>query len=457
MKIAGRLIGGLVLGGWVWLAVPACGDALAQTVRSTSSSEPVSQAARKNQVDPPPKLILAQYDESQEVPTPNRRVPRSSARNGSSPQAAPTMRSITRKEAEDVFAEGDAAGPVEEIPNGVPAGPQRFPGQPAPMYVPGASLSGMPNGGGCASCDAGGYGDCSSCGECDGGCGSCDSYDSCGPCGRCGRRHGERWLQSVTLSLGAEGFKGPADMGRNGNFGLNEEIALGGPVFREANIGYQIGGRWVQSDLSGHQTTGVVQNDERNQVFVTAGLFRRALCGQGFQGGVVWDYLHDAYYVNMNLSQIRGELSYVGFRQNEIGFWFAGSTDSDTKRFNANQSVVTWEPTDLFAFFYRKHWANGTEGRAWGGFSGEGDGLLGADFGIPLSDRLALQAEVNYLIPREEAGAAGLAEESWGLACNLVWYPGRTARCADMNPFRPLFNTASNTTFMIDSHLGGAP
>jgi hypothetical protein len=453
MKIAGRLIGGLFIGGWIWLAVLSSGNAPAQTVRPSSSRSGSGQAARKNQVDPPPRMILAQYDESQpETPTPNRRVPRNGARNGASgTQSAPTMRSITRKEAEDVFAEGDEAtlGPVEEIPNGAQSGPRRFPAQPDQVYVPGASLSGCgPNGAGCDRCG----GDCN--GDCAGG-GDCEM--SCGPCGPGCHGHFGRWVENLTLSLGAEGFKGPADNGRNGNFGLNEEITWGGPVWRELGVGYQLGARWVQSDLSGHQATGTVQRDERNQVFLTTGLFHRPPCGQGLQGGIVWDYLHDAYYVNMNLSQIRGELSWIGFRQNEVGFWFAGSTDSDTKTFNANHSIVTWEPTDLFAFFYRKHFNTGSEGRAWAGFTGKGDGLLGGDFSVPLSDRLALQAEVNYLIPKQAPGAIGMVEESWGLACNLVWYPGRSARCADMSVFRPLFRTASNSTLMVDSHTGNAP
>ena len=60
----------------------------------------------------------------------------------------------------------------------------------------------------------------------------------------------------------------------------------------------------------------------RRQYFVTAGIFRRAQ-GRGFQWGVAYDYLHDIYYQNANLQQIRSETGFVLDDIYEIGYYGA--------------------------------------------------------------------------------------------------------------------------------------
>ena len=64
----------------------------------------------------------------------------------------------------------------------------------------------------------------------------------------------------------------------------------------------------------------------REQYFATTGLFRRAASNQGLQGGAVIDYLHDNFYVHMDLLQVRPELSYVIGGGHEFGLWAAGES-----------------------------------------------------------------------------------------------------------------------------------
>ena len=99
--------------------------------------------------------------------------------------------------------------------------------------------------------------------------------------------------------------------------------------------------------------------------FITSGIFRRAACNRGFQGGVVLDYLADNFYVHANLWQMRGEVSYV-FAPHELGFWFAAHLNSKTQTSNLlfEQNSVTWQATDQFNFFYRYTFANGSFGAA---------------------------------------------------------------------------------------------
>jgi hypothetical protein len=256
------------------------------------------------------------------------------------------------------------------------------------------------------------------------------------------------WPQSLAILTGVHAFKGPPDRGSNGNFGFHGGLNMGGPLKPACGIGYQVGANWISSNYAGDQVVSPT-TDERHQVFITAGLFRKVMQGCGVQGGIVFDHLNDDYYVEMNLSQVRGELSFIGPWCHEAGVWFTAGTRRDHEQIG-NQ-FETWESTDLFAFFYRRHFGGGGQFRIWGGFTGRSDGLAGGEMSVPFSNDFAMQAHLNYLIPEEGGSIAGIGQESWALGINLVWYPGGTARGAT---FGPLFNVADNSTFMIDRLIG---
>src|SRR5439155_14079823 len=94
----------------------------------------------------------------------------------------------------------------------------------------------------------------------------------------------------------------------------------------------QWGANWTQSNFSGSYFT----TDNRNQIFFTAGLFRRV--DWGFQGGLVFDYLHDEWDYSADLGQLRGELSWLWCNCNEVGFWFAVGVH-DAANLNLRQPV----------------------------------------------------------------------------------------------------------------------
>jgi len=300
-----------------------------------------------------------------------------------------------------------------------------------------------PSPSGCATC-GGECGDQCGCDECDGAeCGPpcCDfGYELFD--GRCGRL-----LRDVTVFAGGDAFKGPLDAGTNGNFGLNEGINFAGPLGDPWGCGYQIGANFVQSNFSGAPTITVgdynLRAAFRRQTFLTAGLFRRAECC-GFQGGVAFDYLHDEYYQQADLKQIRSETGFVINDSYEIGYYGAYGVGTD------RVLDGKLDPTDMFALYVRRYFDNGGEGRIWGGATGNGDGLLGADLWVPLGKGFAIENRINYMIPKEGTGSTAQPRESWGLTIQLVWYPGQNASCMKQNPFRALFNVADNSLFMVD-------
>lgn len=290
----------------------------------------------------------------------------------------------------------------------------------------------------------------------------CETYGyafegPCGPdCPGCGRpwcpAFRWRWLlgallREAAISVGPHAFKNPLDQGLNGNFGFHETVNLSGPLPYHPEFGWQVGANFVQSNFLGDQVTGVV-GSSRNQTFLTAGLFHRPCGNRGLQFGVVFDYLQDLYYVDSRVNQLRAELSYITWCGHELGFWGAFNTKSDTQLINQQPQEIS--TTDLYVGFYRYNMPNGCYGRFWGGGTGNGDGILGGDYRVVLSNRFDLTGMFNYLIPEEGKSRGGLAQESWGLSINVVWYPFRS-RCGQHNgPYRALFPVADNGVMMLD-------
>jgi hypothetical protein len=186
---------------------------------------------------------------------------------------------------------------------------------------------------------------------------------------------------------------------------------------------------------------------------LTAGLFHRVDCG--LQYGAVFDWLHDEFYVEQNMHQVRAEISCVNGCGRDIGVMASISTaDDHAGEMTTNGMLMNfWNPVDQFAIFCRTQFDGGGEGRIWGGTTGDKDGIIGGEATVPFSDRFALSAVANYIIPEEGDGNgpdAGHAHEGWGLSINLVWYPGQRARSEWCNPFRPLFSVADNASMIID-------
>ena len=257
-----------------------------------------------------------------------------------------------------------------------------------------------------------------------------------------------RWLERVEMFAGAQGVTGPANRGGTGSFGFYEGSNWGAPVgCLPWELGSQVGYRWTQSNFSGAEYS----NSDRNQLFLTGGLFRRA--DWGLQGGAVVDYMRDKWYYENELLQVRGEVSWMNPCAHEVGFWFTANlkdSSSASDLISGPIALEEWQTTDLYAFFYRRTFEDcGAEGRIFVGFSGESDALIGADADVPLNDRWALRGGFTYLIPEESSPGVGFLEESWNVMAGLVFYPGcRTARKQDYN--RPLFRVADNGSMLID-------
>ncbi|MGW8257423.1 MAG: DUF6666 family protein [Thermoguttaceae bacterium] len=320
----------------------------------------------------------------------------------------------------------------------------------------------------------------------------CDSCSSCGDDCDCGySMECCPWMfrgpRNLAIFGGVHGYKGPRDRGSNGNFGFQEGVNFGAPLGDPWGCGYQLGFAALQSNISGYQQnypdpTLPVYNtvtSDRHQYFFTAGVFRRA-DHAGWQWGVVFDLLHDTYYEASDLKQIRTETGYLFNECFELGYSGAYgiggdrvrsstvTTDSfDIPEVQARISEITnrnidgqLDPTDQFVVYFRRYFCNGGDGRIFGGLTGNGDGLFGGDVWVPLGGSWAIQNSFNYLIPKQGRGSSLVVNgtdhlegaqirESWNVAINLVWYPGRSASCLGKSCYRPLLNVADNSQFMV--------
>ena len=259
--------------------------------------------------------------------------------------------------------------------------------------------------------------------------------------------------RNLILFAGVHGFKGPTDLGLGGNFGFHEGVNWGAPLGDPWGYGYQVGFQALHSNFAGSQTvtTGPLTNfdpADRNQVFLTAGLFKRPP-GDGWQTGVVFDLFYDNYYHRSTLYQIRSDTALVFGDLHELGYWGAYGVSQDTVS-GLGQFDTVLHPTDLFAVFYRRRFTGGGRGRLWAGLSGNGDVIFGLDGTVPLGTNWALDNNFTCLFPKHGRSAGGPPEESWSVSIHLVWYPGRSAGPILSSPFYPLFYVADNSWFLID-------
>jgi hypothetical protein len=321
-----------------------------------------------------------------------------------------------------IYQEGPVSEEVEVLPVGDP--PKTDTALPAGTIISGQTIFGE---------------DCADCGGLTTRLGIC--ADGCLiPCPQV------QWEKFQFFS-GVAGFTGPANRGGHSSFGFTEGFNWGTGFPRHPRLSGQIGYRAIQSTFSGTDFTDI----DRKQSFVTAAVFRRA--DWGWQGGLAMDYLHDDWYFDIDVIQLRAELSWKFPQGDEIGFWLTKKSDgatSDSRLGKPASSTFSesWDLTDAYVFYFRRQVQPGGEFRMAGGFTEDKDGLLSADARLPINERLALDINFTYLIPHQGSMTTGHEEEGWNVGINFVFFPGcNTPYNIDYN--RPLFSVADNGTMFL--------
>jgi hypothetical protein len=280
--------------------------------------------------------------------------------------------------------------------------------------------------------------------------GRCGGTD-CDPCPDCFWRNFGGLISNADFRLGVQGFKNAANRQQDGSFGFHGGVNLGLPLKRLTCglFSGSLGVNAVQSNFAGSSFT----EENRNQVFVTAALFRRV--DQGLQGGVAYDYLREDWYANFGISQLRSELSWVTERQNSFGFRYTHPQQSETTNSVltntlGGQTVLAenWRAMRQYRIFYRHsvHDGNGyIELNA--GHTDEKHAILSLDFNTPLRGIARFYGGFTYLIPQEAILDSTNGQETWNVAMGIQFSPYLRRGHCRFN--LPMFDVADNGTFQL--------
>ena len=179
----------------------------------------------------------------------------------------------------------------------------------------------------------------------------------------------------------------------------------------------------------------------------------------------MYDYLSDQFFDNVDVAQIRAELSYV-WGYHELGVWSATNIGNEFGLFGPlsrrNGVAAT---LNQYCGFYRLQFGDANEWKVWGGATQYGDGVVGTMIRAPLSRPLAIEGTFTYIIPSDtttvDIAGTGVTQQfapsAWNLALNLVWYPAGRSRRGLASPYRPLFEVADNGSMIRSLTRSGTP
>ena len=324
--------------------------------------------------------------------------------------------------------------------------------------------------------DGGSYGgevlssSCDSCGVAGdyfeaGGCESCCDRGGCptgGPCwmNNLGKalRNGEYFGGAVAFQsplFTVPGQDDPADpnqLASDSSFGYYGGFNLGVPLCR-LSCGYlsgQFGVRSVSTNFNGNEFT----HEDRRQIFVTAGLYRRV--DYGLQFGVVADVLHEEWFTETDLVQIRSDLGWVYSGGHTFGFRYATGVqdeESGTGTFNGQDFTNFFQTTDdNYRFYYRHAAAWGGWGEAFVGWAESDQTVIGLDVDLPVTDRVSFQSGfTSYLnddeVPADSNFQGGNLNEGWNIYVGMSFRP--RGRSYYKSYDRPMFSVADNGTMIV--------
>ncbi len=273
----------------------------------------------------------------------------------------------------------------------------------------------------------------------------CDECGTC-PTNGCGDRP-PCWLDGFGgILYGGEYFIGSeahAGIGvRNQQFEGRDECGFG--FFGGANFGAplnwltcglfsgQLGINHVSSNLGGRQFGAV-----NNQLFVTGGFFRRV--DYGLQGGLVADFLDADWNFEPRVVQVRSELSWAYPEGYTMGVRYTKGVqdyvDPNAQQFNR-------ETLDAYRFFSRHPLCGGGYSEINGGWTRDGQGLLGGDVDVPMTDCVALKSGFTYVFTDAESDF-----DAWNIFVGITLRP--SGRCWYDSYNRPMFDVANNGSLIL--------
>jgi hypothetical protein len=332
-----------------------------------------------------------------------------------------------------------------------------------------------------------------------GGCGACDQCQSCNECDDCsgGLRSRIRGLfqrscdpPSITCSprvagyvySGIDSFSGVTTGTYPGNTGVVTGFNLGGALLEDRGIGWQLGGSYGLYNFEGRTSPGSQIGSDTHQMFITAGVFRRADADRRFSWGVVHDWMITNNFGDFGnsptLAQFRGQAAWALSAWNQVGVWSTIEDRYVTRSTGALGTPVAYQAIDQGNLFWDHQFgAYGATSRfsigvplnnrlqqtasgfPAGGFGNTlGSFIVSTNWNAPITTRMSLYANALYMKPSAyegstTAGAFAQAQEFWNVSFGFAFSPGGNLRSKTIagRSWMPYLPTANNSNFLIDA------
>lgn len=309
---------------------------------------------------------------------------------------------------------------------------------------------------------------CTSCGPT-----SCCGEESCGECGACGPCLGcdECPPYGIVGIFGFDSFKGVSDSSYSSNFGavtgLNAAVPV--PGLRDYGIGWQLGMTYGVYDFDG-RINSVNDAQSQQQTFLTTGFYRKASGDQQLSFGLVYDWMFNnnwgALTNAQTMGQWRSQFEWAFSGSNAVGVYGCVRDRSSVQLHNG--FPVTDRPVSQVNLFWHHKFESAADSYLWVGLpqrdrlNGDGslgDWIIGANIQVPLTQRLALYGNAQYMHPSAAAGAYASMEADWNIGAGIVWYFGGNAVSHSINGkcWLPYMPVANNSTFLVDEYWNTPP
>jgi len=302
------------------------------------------------------------------------------------------------------------------------------------------------------------------CGSCAGGGGAC-----------CDLGCDDSPQRGIVGIFGFDSFKGVSDSNRQSNFGAVTGLNAATPVpgLSDYGIGWQLGMTYGVYDIDGRVSavTGQSVAQSQQQTFVTTGFYRKGNGGQRLSFGLVYDWMLNSNWgvlgTSPTLGQWRGQVEYAVAPCNGIGL-YGSVRDLGSEQSVGVRPYITTVDTRAISqvnLFWHHKFCSGADSWLWVGLPERerldrveggslGDWIIGANVQVPITERLALYGNAQYMHPSAAAGYTASSESTWNVGAGIMWYFGGHAESHSLNGkcWLPYMPVANNSTFLVDQY-----
>ncbi|MHB0957539.1 MAG: DUF6666 family protein [Pirellulaceae bacterium] len=275
----------------------------------------------------------------------------------------------------------------------------------------------------------------------------------------------EGWLDNTFVFLAGDGWRNIFDDGSS-NFGFRAGFNTGIDLPSDRATMVQVGMSYGAYDFHGREQRLSRDDPIEQQLFATAGLFKRSdVCeGDRFAWGVVYDLLiadeAGARTDSLRLGQVRSQVGYALSESDEVGVWAAFRLMRD----DAPGQDLLVNVTDQANLFWHHNWNRGADTWAYVGWADDpGDVVVGLRGEAPLNGHVALLANVHYILPSTRGGDRHPSldvdncfnQEAWNVSFGIAIYRCGKAIAPTVSGVRgvPLLPVADNGTLSYQAGL----